>query len=99
MTHSEKQSWELVRARGRERFVLCEGILRRGLPLGFVVTGVQMLYDYFAHSSPTPLWELAAKSVCVTLAFGFCVGIFKWKSQERDYHKPTKDDAAGRSVL
>jgi hypothetical protein len=88
MTHSEKQSWEQIRARGRERFVLCEGILRRGLPLGVVVTVV----DYFTHSTPPPIWELAVKFALLTLASGFCVGIFDWESQERDYRKPTEDD-------
>jgi hypothetical protein len=92
MTHSEKQSWEQVRTKGREHFVLCEGILRRGLPLGVVVTVVQMLYDYFAHSTPAPIWELTVKFAFLTLASGFCVGIFDWESRERDYQKPTEDD-------
>jgi len=88
MTQSEKQSWEQVRARGRERFVLCEGILRRGLPLGVVVTVV----GCFAHSTPRPIWEVAMEFALLTLAYGFCVGIFDWESQERDYRKPAEDD-------
>jgi hypothetical protein len=92
MTHSEKQSWEQVRSRGRERFVLCEGILRQGLPFGGVVTVAQMPCGYFAHSTPTPIWELAVKFAFMTLAFGFCMGIFGWESRERDYQKPTEDD-------
>lgn len=42
MTQTQKQWWEQECAKGEARFVLREGLLRRGLPFATIMTGVRV---------------------------------------------------------
>ena len=92
MTHSEKQSWEQLRAKGHDRFILREGLLRNGVPLGLIVTLSMFLYDIFTHTAVTSLWKMAIGFAILVLGFGYGMGETRWRSGERDYQKPTEDD-------
>jgi hypothetical protein len=91
MTQTEKQSWEQVRAKGRSQYVLREGLLRRGLPFGIMMTIFMLLVDYFSHSPIEPVWKLAVRFAFYTLAFGLLMGSTSWSNHEKDFQKPTDD--------
>jgi hypothetical protein len=46
MADSAKQLLEQVRAKGRGRFILVQGLLQLGVPFGAVVTLGQLLSDF-----------------------------------------------------
>ena len=92
MTISEKQWWEQERAKGRSRFVLREGLLRRGLPFGVFMIVWCLVIDLLFQSPIEPVWELAVKFGVYTLGFGLLMGSTLWSDRERDFQKETDDD-------
>ena len=53
-----------------------------------------VLFPILTHRPVDPVWEFAVKFAFHTVAFGFCMGIFFWRSREKEYQKPTDDDVA-----
>lgn len=92
MTQTQKQCWELERAKGEARFVLREGPLRCGLPFATIGTIAPLLYDIFTHRPLELSWELAIAFAFYTVAFGGCMGTMAWRGREREFQKPTNDE-------
>ena len=93
MTKTEKQTWEQIRTKGRDRFILQEGLLRRGVPFGVLFLLLQIVFMFFWQRSE-PVLAIVARWAFATLGFGAGMGLWEWQSRERDYEKPTDDDAA-----
>ena len=91
MTNSEKQSWEKVRARGKDRFLL------RGVARGawFFVGGVvvELLWWVFTRKLPDSLLASAAKWALVAVGTGALMGWQEWNAKESAYHK--SEDESG----
>jgi len=92
MTQTEKQAWEQIRTKGRDRFIVREGLLRRGVPLGVLLGLFQIVRVVFFHPSEAPLLSIFASWAFVTVGFGATMGLHYWQHSERDYLKPTEDD-------
>jgi hypothetical protein len=90
MTKIEKQSWERIRAMGRDRFIVREGLLRHGVPFGVLVALIQ-IFPFFRPSSE-PFIALVASWAFSGVAFGAVMGLREWQTRERNYQKPTDDD-------
>ena len=91
MTNSKKQWWEQERAKGYDHFLLCS-IRRAGLRFGILMTLAKVLIRLSTHHPIDPIWELAVSFGFYVLAFGAIMGASTWRSNERDYKKPTEDD-------
>lgn len=92
MTSSEKQRWDQERAKGRSRFVLREGLLRRGLPFGVFMLGGCLVIDLLSQSPIEPVWKLAVKFGFYTLGFGLFMGSSMWSDREKEFQKERDDD-------
>jgi hypothetical protein len=84
---ANRRDWDKVRARGHTQFILCHGLLRRGLPFGLVVTLGPALYDLVTSSTVVSAWTLAGYFACFTVVFGYGMGEAEWKKRERAYHE------------
>jgi hypothetical protein len=91
MTKSEKQSWEQERAKGYDHFLL-RSLFRAGLPYGILMTLAHILWPYFRHRPVSPIWQLIVEFGLCVLFFGAWMGVCSWRSNERDYTKPTEDE-------
>jgi hypothetical protein len=86
MNPSEKQSWELVQAKGRASFVLREGILRRGVLPGAIFGLCWCFSDLLRHRLDTSeAFAIAAMSVATALAVGMCNGVLLWQKRQREH--------------
>lgn len=86
MNPSEKQSWELVQAKGRASFVLRERILRRGVLPGVIFGLCWCFSDLLRHRLDTSeAVAIAAMSVATALAVGLFNGILQWQKRQRKY--------------
>ena len=87
MTEAEKQSWQKVRARGRWRFILMQGILRFGL----VFAAWLALLDYFVHHKANPPFlDTVLEIIIFTLIAGYVFGEARWRISEYKYQLPKK---------
>jgi hypothetical protein len=92
MTQSEKQAWEKVREKGRDRFILRDGLLRHGVRFGVLFGLFQCIRFAFFHPAPEPVLSVIAGWAFATVAYGAMMGVCRWQTLERDYQKPTDDD-------
>ena len=92
MTQTQKQWWEQERAKGEARFVLREGLLRRGLPFAAIMTALPLLYDFFTHRPVEFTWKLMIAFAFYLVAFGGCMGTMAWRDREREFQKPTDNE-------
>jgi hypothetical protein len=51
-----------------------------------------VLIPLVARHSIAPVWKLLVFFGFYVLAFGAMIGATTWRSNERDYQKPTQDD-------
>jgi len=92
MTQTQKQRWEQERAKGLGRFVLREGVLKRGLPFAvFLQFCVTPLCDMFTHHPMDSVALLVVKFVFMAVVFGVFVGVGIWSGREKAYAKPTDE--------
>jgi hypothetical protein len=83
-----REDWEQLVARGREQFLLQNGVLRRGLPLGIVLGVVLELYlggsfpDSVGESS---FWARTALCVLVFSTSGVLRSLALWNAYRRRY--------------
>jgi hypothetical protein len=92
MTQSEKQSWEKVRASGRDRFLL-GGIARRGWV--FILAGafVEIVWWLFTSKPPVPLVATIAKWALAAVGGSTFLTWREWDENESNYQKSNKDEA------
>ena len=92
MTQTQKQRWEQERAKGLGRFVLREGVLKRGLPFAvFLLLCVTPLCDMYTHHPKDSVTLLLVKFVFFSVVFGAWMGRAIWRLREKAYTKPTDD--------
>jgi hypothetical protein len=87
MNRFEKEAWELVRARGKARFIV-SGLLGRGFKFAGPFTATFFFIDLWIRGITHPWAEagqLAMTLVWLTLAVGWGEGEYLWAQQERDY--------------
>ena len=94
MTLTEKQAWEQVRARGRDRFILREGLLRHGFRFGVVFALLQIIFMLFRPTSK-PLIVIVTLPVLAGVLYGALMGLQVWQAHESEFQKPTEDDDKG----
>jgi hypothetical protein len=83
MPNSEKQSWEKVRAMGRDHFIL-RSVVRGGW---FFVGGivVEFVWWLFTKKVPDPLLAAVAKWALVAVGMGALTGWQEWNAKEKAY--------------
>ena len=94
MTKSERQWWQQVRAQGRTRYVLRDGLLKRGLPFGSLVTLIDFLPLFWGGSLSKPVSFYLIKFAFLVLAFGWITAVWSWDAHEKEFEKPKDDDVA-----
>jgi len=78
--------WEKLRAKGRTRYILVNGVLSYGLPMFIFMT-------FFVHQNDlTPI--SIGFSAMVWAACGAVFGALTWRLLEWQYRKATHDSAA-----
>ena len=84
MTNPERQSWEQVRVKGRDRFLLL-GVARGAwVVVGGVV--VEIVCWVFTRKIPEPLVATAARWVLLGIGTGALQAWLQWNARERAYH-------------
>lgn len=83
--------WEQVRVKGRDRFILREGLLRRGVPFGVLFALVQAARVLFFDLSLDSFITIAAAWGFATVSFGAGMGLWYWQEYQQDYQKPTEN--------
>ncbi|MDF2444855.1 MAG: hypothetical protein K0S46_91 [Moraxellaceae bacterium] len=71
--------WEKIRAKGRARFILVNGMLGYGISMFFAMT-------FFVLDDPITFWLLVSWAV-IWLIGGAIFGALIWYVQERQYNK------------
>jgi hypothetical protein len=94
MTQTEKQSWEQIREKGRQRFILQYGLLKHGLPCGAIVVLFDIIFDLSGKKPITPyeLYKLGVEFAFTTLWCGWFLAVSRWQRDERDYQKSSEHD-------
>ena len=91
MTEVEKKSWEEVRRRGRDRFLL-QGIARaRWVLVGGAL--VELCWWLFAGKVSAPLWGVVVGWVFVAVGSGAFGAFLEWNTNERKYVEGRDDEA------
>jgi hypothetical protein len=89
MTPSERDSWERIRANGRDQYILREGLLRDGLVAGICVILGHVFADMLRGKVPT-LWQPVVEGAATVLAIGWWSGARSWREHEDAYHEANK---------
>jgi hypothetical protein len=94
MTKSDRKWWQQVRAQGRTRYVLRDGLLKRGLPSGSLVTLLNFLPLLCGGSRSKSVPFYLIEFALVVLAFGWIGAVLSWDAHEKEFEKPEDDDMA-----
>lgn len=95
MTGIETREWEKVRAEGRDRFVLREGILKRGSRDAAIAIAVWYLFHFLKHEPLPTTWDIwqAVIGFCImTLVAGWLEGVALWQRREKEYEESVKGE-------
>jgi energy-coupling factor transporter transmembrane protein EcfT len=87
MTQAEKQKWEAIRAKGQARYILIEGVLRRGILSGAIITFALFTVGATTHIYTMPVWVGLTLFIILSLFFGVCFGALFWHFEEGNYQK------------
>jgi hypothetical protein len=88
MIVKSREEWDRLVARGRQRFLLENGVLRRGLPLGLLLGVVLELYlgGVFPDSlRQASFWGRTALCVAVFSTSGVLRSLALWNAYRRRY--------------
>ena len=90
MTDIETREWEKERAEGRDRFVLREGILKRGSRDAVIAIAIWYAFHHLKHEPSPTVWDIwqAVIGFCfMTLTAGWIEGVRLWERREQEYEK------------
>src|SRR3954469_21188934 len=87
--------WQRTRLRGRARYILVEGILRRGILLGVPVAALPFAFGLYTGVSVMTFWQFAAAAAVLSLLFGAGMGALFWHLQEKEYQRSAANRAKG----
>jgi hypothetical protein len=91
MTREERQSWESVRAQGRSRFILREGLLRRGIPFCLLLEIFCLAFRFFDHK-PIDLETVGIWCPLCGSVYGLFIGTLVWRTGERAFQNEIDED-------
>jgi hypothetical protein len=80
MSDAEAERWTAIRERGRDRYVLMDGVLRWGAPMGLATTVITHWLG-----SPGPFLGRAAVALVVFSLGGVLYGRTMWSFHEQRY--------------
>ena len=89
MSNSEKIAWEVVRIRGKNKFII-NGLWRRGFKVAMPFMVGFLVMDYNNHlikSISAEVGFLMTGYIILTLAWGWCEGEIVWFKTQRDYNR------------
>ncbi len=90
MTEAERQSWEEVRARGRDRFIL-QGVVRaRWVLVGGAL--VELCCWIFTGRLSQPLGGIIVGWLFVAVGSGAFGALLEWNTNERKYEESNRDE-------
>lgn len=87
MTQTERNNWEKVRANGRGRYIVVEGILKRGLLAGVIIGAFPFLIHSLCNGWTTDWLLLVILFVVAAFISGSIMGGLFWHLQESEYQK------------
>ena len=85
MTAFEKQSWDKIRAEGRDRFLI-KRIAKAGWILVFAAI-IEICWLLVTGKPSEPLLNMIAKWTLLALVMGVWNGLDEWKTNEKRYHE------------
>ena len=91
MTELERKSWEEVRARGRDRFLLQAIAQARWVLVGGAL--VELCWWLFTGKLTEPLWGVIVGWVFVAVGSGAFGAFLEWNTNERKYEESKSDEA------
>lgn len=95
MDAEQKAKWAEVRARGKGRYILVEGMLKTGGLFATLVLVVNYFYRHGFTSSKISEYLLNGETVFRfffgVIFFGLWMGLFDWYFSERAYRKSEKN--------
>ena len=86
MTEVEKQSWERIRAAGRDRFLLKRMAMEAGWIL-VLAAMIELCWLLVTGKPSEPLRTMIAKWTLLALVMGVWKGLEDWKTNERKFHE------------
>lgn len=92
---SNREDWEAIKDRGKRRYILTNGILGRGLPMGVIVAlAVEIaLGNPLPESLGSPSFLGRAVLASVIFSLGGCATAYaNWSSLERRFARPDLGD-------
>ena len=92
MTRNEKQAWEKIRAKGRVRYIIVEGILRRGILAGIIFGPCPFLLVNAVGGGEIKWLWMGVLSVVLALLLGTLMGVLFWHLTEKNYLLSITDD-------
>jgi hypothetical protein len=90
MTELEKKSWEVVRTRGRDRFLLQH--IAKALWILPCAAVFEVCWWLFTGKLLEPLWKMIPGWVFVAFGSGAWVGLLEWNTNERAYQDSKTDE-------
>lgn len=96
MDAEKKARWSEIRARGRARFILTEGVLRVGLLYAALLFLLRYFFKYGFTASGAGEYlrggEPIFQFIFDCLAFGYIMGWLDWREQEREFKRAEQDE-------
>ena len=95
MTGMESREWERERAAGRDRFVVREGILKRGSRDAAIAVVIWYVFHFLRHEpfpSAWDLWHAVIVFCFMTVIVGWFEGVRLWERREQEYEKYVKGE-------
>jgi len=96
MNKKQKEEWAKVRAKGRKRYILVNGILIMGgtFAIGVQFIGLLQAYwfntPYVSIDSTRDVIDVFIGAVCGVL-FGWLIGEMAWSAKEKAYRESEDD--------
>jgi drug/metabolite transporter (DMT)-like permease len=93
MTELERKSWETIRSRGRDRFLLQGIIATRWILVGGPV--IALCWWLFTGKLLEPLWSMAIGWLLFMVFVGTFGALIEWNTNERKFEE-SKNEQTGR---
>ena len=87
MKKQQMDKWERMRAKGKKKFILQNGVIGWGLPVAFLYTTLMTLLEHQALVFDREFYRLLIMAVIAFPIGGIAFGLWVWEWSERAYKK------------
>jgi len=84
---SKWEKWEQTRAKGKKNFVIFNGLLGWGIPVGLLYSAVSTYIEHQEIVLNQALYQTLITSLIIFSLVGVGVGLWTWNWTEKQYQK------------